>query len=104
MPTTAPRAQEQLTTSPRRYTRRGRIATRRRRWAPSRAPMPNNPAAYLLDSTVCGTHCIQFTHGGTWTGYVMLAGQSQLPSDYYYYQRGRKYTFGNCGEGSKGGE
>lgn len=53
---------------------------------------------YLRDvgSDVCGTHCIQLTHGGTWTGYVTLAPAGTNVDSFYC---GSSYSFGSCGKG-----
>jgi hypothetical protein len=53
---------------------------------------------YLRDvnKNVCGTHCIQLTHGGTWTGYVVLAPSGTDVDSFYC---GSAYTFGSCGTG-----
>jgi hypothetical protein len=53
---------------------------------------------YLRDvgSDVCGTHCIQLTHGRTWAGYVTIAPAGTDVNSFYC---GSSYTFGSCGEG-----
>lgn len=49
-----------------------------------------------VDKDVCGVHCIRLTHGGTWTGYVVLAGAGGDVDSFYC---GSSYTFGRCGTG-----
>lgn len=51
-----------------------------------------------VDSEICGTHCIQLTHGGTWTGYVVLAPAGTEVDSFYC---GSAYKFGSCATGGK---
>lgn len=32
---------------------------------------------------LCGVHCLEMTHGGTWHGYVTIAPPGEDPSNYY---------------------
>lgn len=48
---------------------------------------------------ICGTQCLELTHGGTWHGYLLIGPASNFDHKAYC---GPKVSFKHCDSGGKG--
>lgn len=56
----------------------------------------NNFISTVDTNNICGVQCLQLTHGGTWSGYVLIGASSYDLNSYSCDLAG---TFGNCASG-----